>query len=294
MAETPKPSGWWTTLPGVLTALTGIITAIAGLLVALHQIGVTVRPLAGEKQAVESRDESVRDDRTEPRGSPPASSGQRTDSKVRTRINPADGLAYVFIPPGNFTMGCSPGDGDTECKSSDQKPPQPGQIPEGFWLGKTEVTQAAWKKINGGSNPSTFKGDQLPVESVNWSDADGYCRTTVAGRLPTEEEWEYAARAGTTGPRYGTIGDVAWYDGNIGPGIWTHPVGLKHPNTFGLYDMLGNVWEWTADDFNAQEKVVRGGSWGDTTGNVQASRRVGYRPTIKYLGLGFRCVGKFR
>lgn len=212
-----------------------------------------------------------------------------TAMKSRTRVNPADGLTYVFIPPGAFTMGCSPG--DEECFDS-EKPPHAEQIANGFWLGQTEVTQAAWKKVMN-SNPSSFKSDQLPVERVDWNQAGDYCKA-IGGRLPTEKEWEYAARGGTTGPRYGPLGAVAWYSRNSGG--TTHPVGLKQANAFGLYDMLGNVWEWTADDHDAagKTKVVRGGSWFGSTGSVRASCRSGAVPADRDDVLGFRCVGEFR
>ena len=101
-------------------------------------------------------------------------------------------------------MGCSPG--DNEC-DSDEKPPHAVQIANGFWLGQTEVTQAAWKKVMN-DNPSNFKSDQLPVEQVDWTQAGNYCKA-IGGRLPTEKEWEYAARGGTTGPRYGPLDAVA-------------------------------------------------------------------------------------
>jgi formylglycine-generating enzyme required for sulfatase activity len=212
--------------------------------------------------------------------------------RVKGRVNPKDGLTYVWIPPlpasGTFIMGCSPG--DTQC-DSDEKPPHAEQIANGFWLGQTEVTQAAWKKVNGGENPSHFRGDQLPVESVDWNQASAYCKA-IGGRLPTEKEWEYAARAGTTGARYGPIDAIAWYSGNSS--ATTHPVGLKLPNAFRLYDMLGNVWEWTADDYAGEGEVVRGGSWVSGSEYVRASVRSRDEPSGRGNFLGFRCVGEFR
>jgi len=203
--------------------------------------------------------------------------------------NPIDGLTYVWIPPGKFRMGCSPG--DDEC-NDDEKPPREVQIENGFWLGQTEVTQAAWKKIMK-DNPSQFQGDQLPVESVDRNQANAYCKA-VGGRLPTEKEWEYAARGGTTSARYGELDAVAWYDSNSGG--TTHPVGLKQPNAFGLYDMLGNVWEWTADNYDdaGKYKVLRGGSWRNDPRFVRVSFRNRLGPSDRGNFLGFRCVGEFR
>jgi formylglycine-generating enzyme required for sulfatase activity len=110
----------------------------------------------------------------------------------------------------------------------------------GFWVGQTPVTQAAYEKLVG-TNPSYFKGSNLPVENVSWTEAESYCK--AAGmRLPTEAQWEYAARAGTTGSRYGNLDEIASYGGNSGK--QTHPVGTKAPNAWKLYDMLGNVWQW--------------------------------------------------
>ena len=206
-----------------------------------------------------------------------------------TRVNPVDGLTYVFIPPGKFTMGCSPG--DHEC-DNDENPPHAEQIESGFWLGQTEVTQAAWRKLNGSeNNPSRFQDDQLPVENVEWRQAQKYCND-VGGRLPAEKEWEYAARAGTTGTRYGNLDAIAWYAGNSGDK--THPVAVKQPNAFGLYDMLGNVWEWTADNYDSGNKVVRGGSWVVDARFVRASVRGRVGPADRGDFLGFRCVGEFR
>ncbi len=138
-----------------------------------------------------------------------------------------------------------------------------------------------------GSNPSHFKGAQLPVESVDWNQAAEYCRR-VGGRLPTEKEWEYAARAGSTGARYGALDAVAWHGGNSGN--TTHPVGQKQANAWGLYDMLGNVWEWTADDYNSERKVLRGGSWSVIIRYVRVSFRDGLMPALSDVNAGFRCV----
>jgi formylglycine-generating enzyme required for sulfatase activity len=203
----------------------------------------------------------------------------------QTRVNAKDGLTYVWIPAGRFTMGCSTG--DTECYGDEKRHAE--QIANGFWLGRTEVTQAAWKKVMN-NNPSKFEGDQLPVENVDWTQASDYCKA-IGGRLPTEKEWEYAARAGTTGARYGALDAIAWYGDNSGG--TTHPVGLKQANAYGLYDMLGNVEEWTA----ARPEVSRGGDWDNAPQDVRVSdRSVG--PVPSYLrdhsSVGFRCAGEFR
>jgi formylglycine-generating enzyme required for sulfatase activity len=193
-------------------------------------------------------------------------------------------------------MGCSPG--DTEC-NSDEKPAHAEQIANGFWLGQTEVTQAAWKRVTDG-DPSFFRGDRLPVENVDWNQASLYC-IAIGGRLPTEKEWEYAARAGTTGAHYGALDAIAWYSDNSGKS--THPVGLKQANAYGLYDMLGNVWEWVADDWAAYPgsftaacagcKDIRGGSFVESTEDVRASFRFREGPTMRDLFIGFRCVGGY-
>jgi formylglycine-generating enzyme required for sulfatase activity len=215
----------------------------------------------------------------------------RTEPRRGTRVNPVDGLTYVYIPPGTFTMGCSPG--DNQC-FDDEKTPHTVQITNGFWLGQTEITQSAWKKVTTNNpNPSQFKGDQLPVESIDRTEAGDYCKT-IGGRLPTEQEWEYAARAGTTGSRYGPLDDVAWYMDNGGK--TTHPGAQKQPNAFGLYDMLGNVSEWTASNYDTDGrfKVERGGGWGYAAGGVRASVRHPIISTSRSADVGFRCVGEFR
>ncbi|MCA2970683.1 MAG: SUMF1/EgtB/PvdO family nonheme iron enzyme [Acidobacteriaceae bacterium] len=226
-----------------------------------------------------------------------------TDSKA-ARVNPKDVQLYVYIPPGEFTMGCSAGDSD--CLSH-ENPTHPVRITQGFWLGQTEVTQAAYHKVTGQA-PSFFEGDQRPVENVDWYQAASYCQA-VGMRLPTEAEWEYAARAGSPGARYGALDDVAWYHKNSGSE--TKPVGGKKPNDWGLYDMLGNVWEWTADPYDGNSyhsslstdpagpasgdrRVLRGGSWIVDPAFVRVSYRLRGVPTYRGYTGGFRCAGEFR
>ena len=186
-----------------------------------------------------------------------------------TWVNPKDGLTYVWIAPGKFMMGCSPG--DTNC-DVDEKPHEV-TIDHGFWIGQTLVTQGAYKRVTG-ENPSFYKhGDQYPVEKVDYIDAYGYC-VAVGMRLPGEEEWEYAARANTTGARYSDDLDaIAWYkDNSYGH---SHQVAQKEPNAFHLYDMLGNMWQWTTKLTGRGNGgvILRGGSWATRPKYVRASVR---------------------
>ncbi len=223
--------------------------------------------------------------------------------------NPGDGLKYVWIPPGTFDMGCSPG--DSECKY-DEEPLHRVRINKGFWLGQTDVTVGAYHRfaestgrrmaaapgINGGID------DHLPMVNVSWEDAQAYCGGT-GGRLPTEAEWEYAARGGSTQARYGPIDEIAWYVKNSGEGI--HEVAQKRPNSFGLYDLLGNVWEWVDDWYggtyyhgspaidpkgpsSGADRVLRGGSWVSYPKDVRVSVRGKTKRESGNPGTGFRCV----
>lgn len=159
------------------------------------------------------------------------------------------GIDFVKIAPGEFTMGCSSEDGDC---NADEKPAHKVQLTKAFEIGKYEVTQAQWQAVMG-SNPSTVKGDNRPVETITKTEALDFLSKLTARndgyryRLPTEAEWEYAARAGATGPLTGKLDDVAWYAGNSEDE--THPVGKKKPNGWGLYDTLGNVREWVSDTY---------------------------------------------
>ena len=219
-----------------------------------------------------------------------------------TKVNPKDGLAYVWIPPGTFQMGCSPG--DEEC-NSDENPAHKVTITKGFLMGQTEVTQGAYQRVIG-ANPSHVHGDRLPVGSVTWNEANAYCRS-VGMRLPTEAEWEYAARAGSTSSRYGDPDAIAWHGENSGSK--THEVAQKQPNAWKLYDMLGNVWEWANDWYeenyygrspsqdpqgpsSGKDRVLRGGSSDEFATSARASYRLRFKPGPRDDGFGFRCVGE--
>ncbi len=184
------------------------------------------------------------------------------------------GMEMVHVPAGSFMMG-----GGTD---DYEKPVHQVTIGEGFYMGRYEVTQGQWQAVMG-NNPSNFKGDNLPVEQVSWNDVQEFLyKLNKRGdgftyRLPTEAEWEYACRAGTTGDYAGPINLMGWYRSNSGG--QTHAVGQKEPNAFGLYDMHGNVWEWCEDwyhkNYNGapgdgsawesggeqKDRVLRDGSW---------------------------------
>jgi formylglycine-generating enzyme required for sulfatase activity len=214
----------------------------------------------------------------------------------------------VFVKGGTFTMGCTAEQG-SDC-GDNEKPAHQVTIGD-FKIGKYDVTQAQWKAIMG-NNPSSFKNcDQCPVESVSWNDIQEFIKklnhkTGGNYRLPTEAEWEYAARGGQKSQQNKFAGNqnvdaVGWYDGNSGSK--TNPVGKKTPNELGIYDMSGNVWEWCADwygDYSSQAqtnpkgpasgefRVLRGGSWLNLIRNSRVSNRSFYNPRIRYSSLGFR------
>jgi serine/threonine-protein kinase len=234
---------------------------------------------------------------------------------LTVRENPKDGLKYVWIPPGTFTMGCSPS--DSECYD-DEKPAHQVTITRGFWIGQTPVTVGAYKgfaRATARQMPllapnfnNGWTNENMPIVNVTWNDAQAYCGW-MGGRLLTEAEWEYAARGGNTKARYGPIDEIAWYGNNSGG--QTHDVGQKRPNGFGLHDMLGNVWQWVNDWYNeryyqsspsqdppgptsGQYRVLRGGSWVSNPTGVRVSYRDRFNPAYRYVSnvFGFRCGGE--
>jgi formylglycine-generating enzyme required for sulfatase activity len=262
----------------------------------------------------------------------------------QTRDNARDGQRYVWAPPGKFTMGCSPL--DKYC-ATDENPAHPVEITRGFWIGQTPVTVAAWKRYRTATGkPALLAADEFgrklneaaaettqPAVAATWDEAKDYC--SWAGlRLPTEAEWEYAARAGSNASRYGEVDDVAWYGDNSGKkpidsaglfredppkydkrlfsnGNGPRGVTQKKPNAWGLYDILGNVWEWVADYYSANyygsspaadppgpaegtQRVLRGGAWNTLPNNIRVSYRLTNPPGDRINTFGFRCAGDLR
>jgi len=213
----------------------------------------------------------------------------------------------IFVEGGTFTMGCTLEQGN-DCQ--DREGPAHQVTVSNFYIGKYEVTQAQWGAIMN-NNPSKVKGDNLPVETVSWTDVQEFLRilNTQIGkhyRLPTEAEWEFAARGGnkSLGYKYSgsnNVDEVAWYSNNSDGG--TRPVGTKQPNELGIYDMSGNVWEWCDDwfgnypstpqtdpkgDSSGTKRSDRGGSWYYDAEWCRVSARSSYAPDGRGHSLGFR------
>jgi formylglycine-generating enzyme required for sulfatase activity len=244
--------------------------------------------------------------------------GVVTDTALRQRIidtgwawrvrHTATQIEMLLVPPGTFQMGCAEG---PACHQS-QLPSHGVTLTSPFYLGRHEVTQSQWHAIMG-SNPSLFQGEadspSRPVESVTWTVVQSFLASTGM-RLPSEAEWEFACRAGTSTALYNglndelAVGPLAWYAANAG--ARTHPVGLKQANALGLKDMIGNVWEFVSDWYEpnyfamspavnptgpltGSARVHRGGSWYDPFNlYVRSSGRAWEPPTASYPNVGFR------
>ncbi len=241
----------------------------------------------------------------------PVNSPANKPANTSNNLNPfkdSIGMEFIKIPSGTFMMGAPPNDRDFYGSS----PPHQVTISNGFYLGKYEVTQGQWKVLMG-DNPSHFKdcGDNCPVEQVSWERTQEFIQKLNAKgegvyRLPTEAEWEYACRAGTTGDFNGNnLDKIAWYEKNAGDK--TNPVGQKQANAFGLYDMHGNVSEWTADWFgnyqsgsvtdpkgpvSGKTRVYRGGNYFSFNGGwgLPSAGRASESPNYSNHQLGFRLI----
>ena len=230
------------------------------------------------------------------------------EDQEKKRVIEAMQKEFIQIPGGQFVMGSSDGD--------DYEKPPHGVTIKPFEIGKFEVTQKQWWAVMD-SHPGSFVGDNRPVENISWRQAKEFCEklsalTGKTYRLPTEAEWEYAARAGTTtkwsfGDDEEKLGEYAWFGGNSGGE--THPVGEKKPNGFGLYDMHGNVFEWVEDHWHDDYKgaptdgsawlteddnyyrVLRGGSWFNFNGSLRSAYRFNFDfPDSRFNYIGFRVV----
>ncbi len=212
-------------------------------------------------------------------------------------------ISWARIPAGEFEMGCS--EGDTECNPA-EPPRRNVRVAKPLDVMALPVTVAQFRDWASSSQrrlpaQPKWSADDVPVVNVTWDEAAGFCSAIVA-RLPTEVEWEYAARGGSPAARYGEIDAIAWYAGNSDKRA--HPVGRKVANGFGLYDMLGNVWEWNADVFRSAPgtgddeapqagpltRSLRGGSWRNKAKQIRVSNRGRLAPDDREDDDGFRCV----
>jgi formylglycine-generating enzyme required for sulfatase activity len=228
-----------------------------------------------------------------------------TDAELLNRItatglpwhvrDKSTGIEMLLVPPGDFVMGLSPEDTEgaalekSLAKSNpelhySEGPAHGVEISRAFYLGKTEVTQAQWKKAMG-VNSSKNKGESLPVEQVSFENIKEFL-THANLRLPTEAEWEFAARGGVESARSGILDEIAWYAKNSGKS--THPVAKKKPNPLGLYDTIGNVNEWCQDQYQGGDYIVRGGSWKSGADRCRSSYRFHAKPANSEDNLGFR------
>ena len=251
-----------------------------------------------------------------PKSTPKQKSTPRVTASYQNEVLRVGNVSYrmIYVSGGTFTMGATSemeGEYDWDQPEDEEKPTHQVTL-SSYYIGETEVTQALWKAVMG-RNPSRFKGDDLPVENVSWDD----CQTFISKlnaltgkrfRLPTEAEWEFAARGGnqsrhTQFSGSSRVDDVAWHEGNSG--FKMHPVKTKQPNELGLYDMSGNVEEWCQDLYGSYSsdaqtnptgassgdyRVYRGGSWGYPSEGCRSSTRTYDSPGISDGCVGLRLV----
>ena len=232
-----------------------------------------------------------------------------SDNTISIPVKDGINIDMVRVEAGTFTMGAT---AEMKDPNDDEKPTHRVTLTNDYYIGKYEVTQALWKAVMG-NKPSRFKGDNLPVDLVSWKDCQKFLSklnriTGKTFRLPTEAEWEYAARGGNKSRGYQYSGsnnpfDVAWFTYNSG--INTHAVGTKQPNELGIYDMSGNVEEWCQDWYGAyssssqvnptgansgSDRVIRGGSWGSIARGCRLSFRISSTPGSRSIFHGLRLV----
>ncbi|MCI5148285.1 MAG: formylglycine-generating enzyme family protein [Candidatus Electrothrix sp. MAN1_4] len=338
MPDGRKKPSFWETLPGIITAIATLVGAVAALITALYGAKIIGHDEPGKATA--KQESAVRkaegDKNTETGSSASSQAAKKPVSAAKSdrsapqqgdpMTDPITGMELVYIPKGCFQMGSSQNEKDRD----DDEGPVHEVCVDGFWMGKYEVTQGQWKKIMGDNLAEFQKGDNYPVEQVSWNDTQTFIRRLNSRsrkhfRLPTEAEWEYAARAGTDtvrfwgdspddACRYANVYDqtsekekkYGWTHHNCNDGyIETAPVGSFRANSFGLYDMLGNVWEWCSDWYDTKyyasrsgdnptgslsgsSRVLRGGSWYINPGNVRSADRYRFTPVDRNILLGFR------
>jgi formylglycine-generating enzyme required for sulfatase activity/serine/threonine protein kinase len=243
---------------------------------------------------------------------------QSASSKVRLPpVTNRAGVELVYVMPGSFMMGSQTG-------NDNEKPPHQVTFKDGFYIGKYEVTNAQWWAVmktgvpsyDSDLDPKVSHLENFPARNISWDEAQRFIgklndmKDGYEYRLPSEAEWEYACRAGTTGDYAGNLDEMAWYSSNTrDEDPPAHPVGQKHPNAFGLYDMHGNVWEWCQDNYHADYsgtppsdgsawlveggaalRVIRGGSQHDPASDLRSARRLPYYYGADNYNFGFRVV----
>ncbi len=278
----------------------------SGLLVGSHKVEVKK-----EGYLTDSKTVTIVEGQTTSLSGALSSQSSSSSSSLGTLVIPVNGvnIEMVKVEAGTFQMGAT---SEMQNPWDDEKPVHQVTLTHDYYIGKYEVTQALWQAVMG-KNPSSFKGDNLPVENVSWDDCQEFIKkinslTHRTFRLPTESEWEYAARGGKKSQGYqysgsNNLDDVAWYESNSGSK--THAVGTKLPNELGLYDMSGNVWEWCQDwkgtypsysvtnptgAKSGSYRVRRGGSWFSSPWYCRASYRGYLTPDISNGDLGLRLV----